>query len=227
MEFEQAYDAFVEYHRKRRKGERLRRLNEGHRHAEKMLLEKVWWPAFRNFDGLHPEYEVSDFKDGNRFLDFAFLEANLRLDIEVDGHRSHAKDISRDKFSDHLMRQNHLTLDGWKIIRFSYDDIAEKPRMCQQLLLQFMGRWATNKLSRPIYELRAEERDILRIGLRDSTGKLTVTEICLRLGIGDKKARKHLCALVAAGLIAPSRNNAQRIRSYRLTAAADIDLLGI
>jgi len=54
--FADAYQAFLEYHLARRSGERLRRLREGHGHAEKAFLELVWWPAFRTFRGLHPEY---------------------------------------------------------------------------------------------------------------------------------------------------------------------------
>lgn len=71
MEFEEAYNEFISEHASRRKGERLRRLTEGHAHGEKMFLERVWWPAFGHFQQLHPEYEVYDFRDGSRFLDFA------------------------------------------------------------------------------------------------------------------------------------------------------------
>ncbi|MFC5469690.1 DNA-binding response regulator [Cohnella suwonensis] len=191
-----------------------------------MLLQNICWPAFGTFDGLHPEYEVNDFKDGSRFLDFAFLEPYLRLNVEVDGHRSHAKDVSRDQFSDHLMRQNHLILDGWKIIRFSYDDINERPRMCQQLLLQFMGRWASKRDSNRISALCAEERDILRAGLRGMDA-LTIPDLCRRLGIGDRKARKHLHALAELGLIVPTRANATRNRAYRISTSVSADLLGL
>lgn len=31
---------------------------EGHNHAERLFLEKVWWPAFENFLHLYPEYEI-------------------------------------------------------------------------------------------------------------------------------------------------------------------------
>jgi hypothetical protein len=114
-----------------RQGENKRRLEQGIGHAEKLFLEAVWYPAFHEMDGLYPEYEIADFRDGVRFLDFAYLKAGLRLAIEIDGYRAHSADLSRWQFSDSLMRQNHLILDGWKLLRFSYDDIKEKPRMCQ------------------------------------------------------------------------------------------------
>lgn len=58
--FENAYDAWLQIHSNARSGERLRRLKDGHRHAEKEMLRHIWWPAFRQFNHLHPEYEVTD-----------------------------------------------------------------------------------------------------------------------------------------------------------------------
>ena len=43
--------------------------------------------------------------------------------------------IDRGRFGDNLMRQNQLVLDGWKIIRFSYDDLTQRKRRCQQMIL--------------------------------------------------------------------------------------------
>lgn len=67
-----ALDHFLANHLANREGERYRRLQEGHGHAEQLFLQQVWWPAFGGFTDLHPEYEVKDFRDGTRFLDFAF-----------------------------------------------------------------------------------------------------------------------------------------------------------
>ncbi|QJD85239.1 DNA-binding response regulator [Cohnella herbarum] len=227
MDFETAYTHFLERHKKARRGESLRRLVEGHGHGEKLLLENVWWPAFQNFDNLYPEHEVSDFKDGIRFLDYAFLLDHVMLDIEFNGFNSHAKDISRTKFSDNLMRQNHLILDGWKVLRFSFDDVVERPRMCQQILQQFMGRWVYGKNTDQIVRLSAEERDILRLGLRRSS-KLVVSEVCTHLHIGDKKARKLLHGLLDQNLLLPPTNiQPQQIKFYRVSPSVSLDLLGI
>lgn len=79
MRFEEEYEKFVHYHLKQRKGERMRRLKEGHGYAEKLFAERVWWPAFEKFRDLHPEYEVFDFKDGHRYLDYAFIRPHQIL----------------------------------------------------------------------------------------------------------------------------------------------------
>jgi hypothetical protein len=41
MNFELAYNELMKKHAKKRRGERLRRLMDGHDHAEKMFLEQV------------------------------------------------------------------------------------------------------------------------------------------------------------------------------------------
>ncbi|KIL36687.1 hypothetical protein SD71_06710 [Cohnella kolymensis] len=226
MDFETAYAAFIEKHAKLRRGERLRRLLKGHGHGEKMVLEKIWWPAFRNFDNLHPEYEVYDFKDGHRYLDHAFISGNVMLDLEVDGYGSHQQKMSRSEFSDHLMRQNHLILDGWKVIRFSYDDLRERPRMCQQILQQFMGRWVNDKKNGEVSILSSEERDILRLALRHR-GLVYPLEVATQLGISDKKARRLLHGLREKSLLEPAGVGTRRINFYRLSANVNAELLGL
>ncbi|WP_436241973.1 DUF559 domain-containing protein [Paenibacillus sp. LjRoot56] len=59
----------------------------------------------------------------------------MKLAIEIDGYATHVSEISRTQFSDGLIRQNHLMIDGWKVLRFSYDDVKNRPRMCEQIIL--------------------------------------------------------------------------------------------
>ena len=100
-----AYDAWLAEHHKNSKGERRRRLEQRIGHAEKLYIIKVWWPLFGHLHNLHPEFEVKDFKDGWRFLDFAYLLAGCKICIEIDGFGPHWRDINRNRFSDQLMRQ--------------------------------------------------------------------------------------------------------------------------
>lgn len=110
--FNKSYEAFIQEHSSKRKGERLRRLIEGHNHAEQLFLKQVWWRALGEFLYLHPEFEVKDFRDGTRYIDFAYIRQGLKLAIEIDGYSSHASQINRTQFSDGLIRQNHLIIDG-------------------------------------------------------------------------------------------------------------------
>jgi hypothetical protein len=212
MTFDGAYSGFMKYHVEQRKGERLRRLQEGHGHAEKLFLEQVWWPAFGQFSHLHPEFEVSDFKDGYRYLDFAYIRPFFRVALEIDGYGPHWRNLSRWQFSDQWQRQNHLIIDGWRVMRFTYDDVKEKPRLCQQTIQQFMGRWLGEEKS--VDAATYVEKEIVRIALQLSR-PITPEDVCGHMGIENKYARKLLHSLVEKKWLHPASGNA-RIRSYRL-----------
>src|SRR5690606_32929827 len=108
---------------------------------------------------LHPEYEVKDFFDGFRYLDFAYIRGSIRIAIEIDGYGTHLANISRRQFCDQWVRHMHLLNDNWIVIRIGYDDIAERPRLWIQLLQQMIGRLFGDEYG-PGASLSAEERDI-------------------------------------------------------------------
>lgn len=71
-----------------------------------------------------PQYRVLD---GDRFvarLDFAY--PSLRVGIEADGYRWHA---SPERWRRDLRRENHLKLLGWTLLRFSWEDVHERPEV--------------------------------------------------------------------------------------------------
>ncbi|MEH7157923.1 DNA-binding response regulator [Neobacillus drentensis] len=195
-----------------RSGERLRRLQEGHNQAEKLFLKQVWWPSFYHFRYLHPEYEVDDFKDGKRYLDFAYIRPAIRICFEVDGYGPHLKNISRWQFSDSLERQNQLVIDGWTVIRFSYDQINENPRRCQQIVQQVIGRWLGDELDQT--SLSFVEKEVLRLAIRKGEA-ITPIEVEKYLNSTDKTVKKVLSQLVDKKMLIPT-SGTMRVRSYRL-----------
>jgi predicted transcriptional regulator len=213
MIFDQTYATFLQYHLKARSGERLRRLKEGHSHAEKLFLKSVWWPSFGHFNHLHPEYEVNDFKDGKRYLDFAYIRLPFRACFEVDGFGPHWRDISRWQFADNQIRQNHLVIDGWRVIRFAYDDVKDQPRRCQQVIQQLIGRWLGEQA--PDLDLGYVEREIIRMAVRKGV-PITPGDVGVHLEVSGRHARKLLSNLVSKQLIRPD-GGTQRIRSYIVT----------
>ncbi|KIL39869.1 hypothetical protein SD70_17580 [Gordoniibacillus kamchatkensis] len=214
MGFHEEYEAYVSRHAQLRKGERLRRLAEGHGHAEKLFLQQVWWPAVGHFDYLHPEYEVVDFKDGSRFLDFAYVRNGERVAIEIDGFGPHFRDASRQQFADQLIRQNHLVLDGWHVIRFAYDDVKDKPRRCQQIVQQFIGRWYGADRPFKIEGLSLYEQELMRLAARNPQ-PITPADAAARLGVSDRYARTLLHSLAQRAILIPAAGRL-RIRAYRL-----------
>ncbi|WP_256759964.1 DNA-binding response regulator [Cohnella sp. WQ 127256] len=212
--FETSYTAWMDNQRKSSKGERKRRLTEVSNHAEKMFISNVWWPSFGHFTSLHAEFEVKDFKDGWRYLDFAFITEGYRICIEIDSYGTHWRDVNRSQFADHLMRQNHLVIDGWIVLRFSFDDIMEKPRRCQQIIQQLLGKLSG---SQPIQSIQTSsiEKTIYRLGCmieQPLTPSLTSTT----LGIHRKTAAKHLRSLVLKGLMTPLQTGTSRIVRYQV-----------
>ncbi|MDF2652542.1 MAG: hypothetical protein K0Q73_8347 [Paenibacillus sp.] len=110
--------------------------------TEYNFLLKVWGPAFQhNFDGLHAEYPLKDFKGGVRFADFVYIRNGIKLLIEIDGFTTHARNISPGDFDDHLARQNDLILSGWLILRFSANQAEKDPYICQRQIKQAIGHW--------------------------------------------------------------------------------------
>lgn len=212
MGFEEEYQSFLNAHLQTRTGERLRRLREGHHHAEMLFLKHVWFPLFHHFKYLHPEYEVDDFKDGNRYLDFAYIRPGIRICFEVDGYGPHLKNISRWLFSDNLERQNQLVIDGWTVIRFSYDQVKEKPRRCQQIVQQVIGQWLGDELDQTA--LSFVEKEILRLVIRKGE-TISPKEVEDYLKLSDKPVKKVLSQLVDKKMLIPA-SGVKRIRSYRL-----------
>jgi very-short-patch-repair endonuclease len=212
MGFEEEYQTFMNAHLQERNGERLRRLQEGHNEAERMFLRQVWWPLFYHFRYLHPEYEVNDFKDGKRYLDFAYIRPAIRVCFEIDGYGPHLKNISRWQFSDNLERQNQLVIDGWTVIRFSYDQVKEQPRRCQQIVQQVIGRWLGDELEKT--SLSFVEKEVLRLAIRKGEAIFPI-EVEKYLKLSDKTVKKVLSQLVDKKKLIPA-SGTMRIRSYRL-----------
>lgn len=211
--FEEQYEQWLANQRKTRKGESLRKLNNGHAHSEKLFAEEIWWPVIGSFDHLHAEYEVTNFRDGTYYLDFALLRPPHRINWEVDDFSSHAKNLDRRGFNYERDRQNQLVLDGWQIFRFPLDAIKERPRQCQQFVLQVMGKlYGGGPLDDPALSLK--QREIMRLAVRLQR-PFTPKEVCAQLGI----QRHHACNLLqelveALFLIAIS--GTARIRTYSL-----------
>ncbi|MGO4185559.1 DNA-binding response regulator [Paenibacillus sp. TAF43_2] len=217
----QAYTRWIAMHTELRKttSERRRRLEERDDHGEQLFAIHIWWPVLGSFDYLHPEYEINDYRDGSRFLDFAYVRPPYRISIEIDGYGPHHKQASRRKFSDDRFRQNQLVLDNWIVVRFSYDDIGERPRQCQQFLQQLLGKLygleSSEKLALP---LPASYRELLRWGQqRERESTFTPKEVQHLLGVSHCTARKYLQHLLQQGLLEQASGH-KRIRTYRISS---------
>jgi hypothetical protein len=155
---------------------------------------------------------VNDFKEGTRYLDFAYIRPGIRICLEIDGFGPHLKNISRWQFSDSLERQNQLVIDGWTVIRFSYDQVKEKPRRCQQIVQQVIGRWLGDELH--LTTLSFLEKEVLRLAIRKGEA-ISPIEVEKYLKLSDKAVKKILSQLVDKKMLIPA-SGIVRIRSYQL-----------
>lgn len=190
------------------------RLAGGLTYASLYFLRFVWWPAFRSFKGLIPEYEIVDYRDGYRYIDFIYLTNGLRIAIELDGRGPHRLQISAADFEDELMRQNYLVLDRWLVLRFPFLMLRDKPRQCQQLLQQMLGS-AGGEHAAALSTLSVQEKRILSHFCRSVT-PLSPAQIAASLNIHRNTVLKYLAHLKGAGFIAPINPAHKVIRKYQV-----------
>ncbi|WP_138754637.1 hypothetical protein [Paenibacillus sinopodophylli] len=211
--FEQSYTVFLELHEQRRFGERKGRLVRGHGFAEKLLLQNVWWPLFRNFHNLHPEYEIYDWNRKSQFLDFAFLPEFGRFRIECDGFQSHIKDMDREKHSYAVNRDNFLTGMGWKMFHFTFDDVKNRPEICRMLLQLSL---APHLIRGEVHsQTNFKEREVLHLAW--SLGrKIRPKDVQNHFKLNFRTARHRLRTLVEKKLLRPVING-KDVRFYELT----------
>jgi len=210
--FEQAHATFIDGHLARRNGERKGRLLRGHQYAEKLFLLHVWWPIFRSFDNLHPEYEVYDWNRKSQFLDFAFLTPFGRIGLECDGFQSHVKDMDREKFSYALNRDTFLAAMGWKMLHFSFDDVRDRPEVCRMLLQLAVGPILLG--TKPVRSVDLAAKELLRFAW--NMGKpIRPKDVSDHFDINFRTARKRLQSLVRKGWMNPVSKGAD-IRYYEL-----------
>ncbi|MGO4495851.1 DUF559 domain-containing protein [Paenibacillus sp. 2RAB27] len=161
MNYEDMHAVWIQNHLDRRTGERRGRLERGHREAEKLFCQGVWWELRGHFDELHPEFEVLDWRGRSYFCDFAWLTKFVKLIIEIKGYGPHVRDMDRQKYCNELNRETFLAAMGYQVISFSYDDVANRPDLCITLLRMLISRFQA--ITSPVSLDNVMEREIVRL----------------------------------------------------------------
>lgn len=216
--FESAHALFLDAHLSRRTGERRDRLRRGHREAEKLFCQNVWWPLRQNFDQLHPEYEVTDWRGLSYFCDFVWMTPQVKLVIEIKGFGPHVQDMDRRKFCRELNRETFLNAVGFQLIPFAYDDVAQRPQLCLTLLRMVLGRHQADEAA-PGRPCSGAEREIVRLAC--TLGRpIRPIDVCEHLGIGYRRAADLLHALCERKVfVGESGTQNKRIVRYALINA--------
>lgn len=216
--FEDAHSAFIQYHVERRSGERRGRLERGHREAERLFCQNVWWPTHSHFEHLHPEYEVVDWRGISYFCDFAWLTQAVKLIMEVKGFGPHVRDMDRQKYCNELNRETFLAAMGYQVISFAYDDVAHRPELCITLLRMVLSRFQSK--SAPISLRQVNERETIRLACQLAR-PIRPIDVETHLGINHRTAVKMLQFLSERGMFTVSTGATGKYAvRYELTQSA-------
>lgn len=108
--------------------------------------EDVFVQLFREAFGpdkeekLYVQYPFLDIYDNQRYIDFALVNEDMRIAIEIDGETYHnPKLISENKYYDDLLKQNSLIHKEWKIFRWAYKQLLSQPEKVKDELHIFLG----------------------------------------------------------------------------------------
>ncbi|MDF2937987.1 MAG: hypothetical protein K0Q90_3360 [Paenibacillaceae bacterium] len=218
MHVEEAHREFIRDHLEKRSGERRGRLERGHKEAEALFCRSVWWPLQGNFEGLHPEYEVTDWRGMSYFCDFVWLTPFLKLAIEIKGFGPHVRDMDRQKYCNELNRETFLTALGFQVVSLAYDDVQQRPELCITLLKLVLSRFLPKEAPRGGVTVR--ERELIRLACRLG-GKLRPRDAAEHLELNHRTAVQTLKELCEKGLFVPEGSLAgKRVVRYQLQAMA-------
>ncbi|WP_214626037.1 transcriptional regulator [Paenibacillus agaridevorans] len=191
-------------------------LQKGLGHGTIEYLKTIWYPTIGNFDYLYPEWEIRDYSNRYRYLDLAYIPNETKGCIEIQGYRSHARDIEAWRFKDLCLKQALLTLDDWLFLPIAYLSITEDPNVCKQLTLSFVGKFVSRPMSNTLGWAETETLRYARRRLRPFTS----IELASHLQRSDRQTRRLLDKLVELGLLVIV-NGKQRYRHYQLTSVTD------
>lgn len=191
MSLEIEHKKWINWHLSHRNGERKDALKRGHSYGNRMFIEKVWWPLVGHFQGLHPEYEVLDWRGRSYFVDFMWILGALRFAIEIMDYGSHGK--NRSKYRMDLNRGLFLQSQQYHLVSISFDEMKENPVFIQSILRNMWAPYLTSgksilqpfeKIERMLIQYAARHNRIIRpaeAAIELDLHKQTVIKYCRKL----------------------------------------------
>ena len=133
--------------------------------SEKYFFGAVLLPVIKeeNLKYLIPQKEFIDSEGRHRRIDFGLITKENKYALEVDGYNYHALEkVGPERHSDELQRQNDLVNAGYKVIRFSWQQIKNHTSKCAEQLKEYLKNDAylnglIEEESEPVFPLYCPE----------------------------------------------------------------------
>ncbi|MNZ96632.1 hypothetical protein D3C78_1158330 [compost metagenome] len=167
MRFEAEHEKWIRRHLSKRQGERRDALRRGHGYGNRMFVEKIWWPLMGHFTGLHPEYEVRDWRGRSYFVDFMWILGGHLFAFEIMDYGSHGTD--RTKYRMDLNRGLFLQSQGCYFMTIALDELKENPLFISNMLQNILAPYLTATTERGgnvVHKFGKIERDLMRLAIR-------------------------------------------------------------
>ena len=89
---------------------------------------------------LYSQYPYYDIYQNARFADFVCESGAKRIAVEIDDEASHnPRLVSKDKFTDDLLKQNSMVHLGWDVYRWTVRQLQKQPDTVKDELRVFLG----------------------------------------------------------------------------------------
>lgn len=219
MGFQTEHEIWIQEHMKRRSGERLDALRRGHGYGNQLFIELIWWPLVGHFDGLHPEFEVRDWRGRSYFVDFLWRVGASRIVFEVMDYGSHGTD--RTKYRMDLNRGLFLQSQDCLIYYIALDELKENPTFILSSLRSILSPYLSVVQGRSSMRNYSKiERDLMRASIRHDR-VLRPAEVARELELHPMTVIKYCRILVEKGkLRAIAKGASGRITSYEYVGPA-------
>lgn len=122
-----------------------------------------------HFRGLHPEYEIKDWRGRSYFVDFMWILGSLRFVFEIMDFGSHGRE--RSKYRLDLNRALFLQSQDCTVISISLDELKENPSFVLAMVRSILSPYlvaAQDETGAVIHRFSKIERQLMRLAIRDN-----------------------------------------------------------
>lgn len=215
MGFQMEHDKWITDHRRRRKGERLDALKRGHGYGNQLFTQQIWWSLVGHFHGLHPEYEVKDWRGRSYFVDFMWIVGAIRIVFEIMDFGSHGTD--RTKYRKDLNRGLFLQAQDCMVYYISLEELKENPSFILNALRNILSSYLAaegNTRSMVAKPYSKTERDLMRAAILHNRIIRPIKAAC-ELELHTMTVIKYCRILVEKGKFRPvARGVSERVIYY-------------